>query len=458
VSVLSGAELRPVGPVRGLSAGRAYGVPRGAAAIDLFLDGNEGPRPSRLAIDASRLEDAERIRRYPAAGELEARLARRLGVSAGQVLVTAGADDSLLRICLALLGPGRELVLPAPTFEMIPRYASLAESSIVDVPWMGDRYPIEGVLAAITPRTALVAVVSPNNPTGAVATPEDLRRISAAAPHAWILLDEAYAEYAREPLTEVGLALPNVLVVRSLSKAWGLAGLRVGYVVGPEEALSWLRRAGNPYPTSGPSLALALERLDQADEVLAGVQRATEERRRLAVLLDELGLRPQASQANFLLVRGASGKSRLCDEPLWIRDGLAAQGIAVRAFPGKERLEDAVRISMPCDEALFGRLVRALRLLRSPEAICVQPELCAAAELPDRDGLALVEGGPREGSWYVLDASSDSALEETRLARSLGALPVGVTGAAGAESIAELESAGLARCIDDLNELRNLLP
>ena len=204
----------------------AYAPPRPRGPIDLRLDGNEGAAPPAGLLDVLAAVGPELLRRYPSAAGLEAVLAERFARPPGGVLVTAGADDALYRACLAVLAPGREVVLPVPTFEMLPRYAQLAGGMLRAVPWPDGPYPTDAVLAAVTPRTAMVVVVSPNNPTGCVATGEDLRRLADRAPQAVLLVDLAYVEFAEEDLTAAALALPNAIATRTFSKAWGLAGLR----------------------------------------------------------------------------------------------------------------------------------------------------------------------------------------------------------------------------------------
>ncbi len=232
-------SLTPVAPVARL---RAYAVPPPVAPCDLHLDGNEGLPADAEVLAALAGADPGLVRRYPSVKGLQRALAARHGVAAEQVLVTAGADDALDRACRALLGPGRGLVLPLPTFEMLHIYARLAQAELATVPWPGGPFPTDAVLAAITPATVAVAVVSPNNPTGAVATAGDLAVVAGRVP--LVLLDHAYVEFADVDLTPAALELGNVLVFRTLSKAWGLAGLRVGYVVGPAEVVGWLRRVG----------------------------------------------------------------------------------------------------------------------------------------------------------------------------------------------------------------------
>lgn len=335
-----------------------YRVPGALAPCDLRLDSNEGRAP---AIDADAFEGVA-LERYPKTTELEALLAKRFDLDPERVIVTAGADDALQRLTTALLGPERELVLPQPTFEMIERYARVRGATIREVEWPAGPFPTEEVLAQCSQATAMIAVVTPNNPTGAVATVAEVRRIAEAVPHAAVVVDHAYAEFAEGDFARDVLDLPNVVVLRTFSKAWGLASLRVGYALGSPELANWLRAAGNPYPTAGTSLAIASAALSSGEaRVASNVERVKQERAALFELARELGLQPQASQANFVLVRRT--------DPLWLRDALAGFGIAVRAFPTNPRLDDAVRITCPCSQAGFRRLDHALRVTRAPEAL-----------------------------------------------------------------------------------------
>src|ERR1044071_2229938 len=218
----------------------------------LRLNSNEGPRASRALLTELADLDPELLRRYPDAAAVEAALAARVGVSEDRILVTAGADEALDRIYRAYAGPDRPVLLPEPTFDMLERFAALAGAPLVRVPWLTDAFPLEQILVQLADR---VAIVSPNNPTGGVASRDDVRRIAAAAPRSLLLLDQAYVEYADEDTDPVVLDLPNVVVVRTMSKAWGLAGCRVGYAVGSANVIAVLRAAGAPYPVAGLSLA-----------------------------------------------------------------------------------------------------------------------------------------------------------------------------------------------------------
>lgn len=355
-----------IAPSPGAATASHYTVPRASAPLDLYLDGNEGAVPSLALYETLPARGAELLRRYPSASALEAAFAARLGVGPEHVLVTAGGDESIDRACRAVLAPGRTLLLPEPTFEMIARYARLSGGEVVSVPWApGAAWPVDAVLAAVTPATAMIALVSPNNPTGGVATVEDLHRVATAAPHALLLVDLAYVEFAdagTAALCDAALALPNALVVRTVSKAWGLAGLRIGYCAGHPTLIRWLRACGGPYPVSGPSLALAAAALDAGEaDVGAFIETVRRERDALSETLRAGGGRPQPSQGNFVFAH--------VPDPVWLRDALSGFGIAIRAFPGKPRLEDAVRITCPGDAARFERLTHALDVTLRPQAM-----------------------------------------------------------------------------------------
>ncbi len=293
---------------------------------------------------------------------LEAALADRIGVTPDRVVVTAGADEALDRICRAYAGPDRSVLLPVPTFDMFERFAALAAAPIVRVPWSESGFPVDDVLGCLDARTGIVVVVTPNNPTGAVASRQDVRRVGAAARNAVVLVDHVYVEYADEDLTPALLDLENVIVVRTMSKAWGLAGCRVGYAVGSPGVIAAVRSAGAPYPVAAPSLALALAQLRAGEATLRDhVTRVRAERAALRDLLVSRGADARASQANFVLADFAASAA-------FVRDGLRARGVLVRDFAGRAGLETSLRITLPGDPADFARLTAALESVLGQEA------------------------------------------------------------------------------------------
>lgn len=336
------ARLERLGP---------YQPPPDDERIDLRLDANEGVGPGASVLEALRGVDADTVRRYPSAVFLERALADRWGVDPSCVVVTNGGDDAIDRLCRATVEPGRTMVTHAPSFEMIERSARLAGGQVLTVAWEQGPFPVSDLLALVSERTGLVALVTPNNPTGATIDLHHLVEVAQAAAQsgAVVLVDLAYVEFAATDPTSALLEERNVVVVRTFSKAWGLAGLRVGYALTSATVAGWLRTVGGPYPTASTSLAAAAACL--STDVRSYVDQVRSERERLTALLAALGGWPLASEANFVTCRSVDAGG--------VREGMARRGIGIRAF-ASPMLGDAVRITLPGDEAIFGRLTRAL--------------------------------------------------------------------------------------------------
>ena len=343
----------PVGPKPRVDPSRVYERARLPEGVTLRLDANEGPPAAEeLVLAAFREGGGELLRRYPDAKPLAAALAKRFGLDPSQVFVGAGADEVIDRCCRAFLGPRETLLMAEPGFEMFGHLAALCGGRVIGVEWLRGHYPTDGMLRAVNDDVSIIALVTPNNPTGEAATGDDLRRLAAAAPNALVILDHAYVEFADEDLTELALELPNVVVVRTFSKAWGLAGCRVGYALGPSSIIRALRAAGGPYPVSAASLAIAgtlLERGAAARD--AYVARIRQERQALYDLLARVGGRPRQTQANFVF-------AELGDRTGQVHAGLIANGVLVRALASGETR--GLRISLPGNVEGFASLTRAV--------------------------------------------------------------------------------------------------
>ncbi len=346
-------------PAAWITTAGAYAPRRPAGPIDLDLAGTEGPGSSANAT----LPDPPARRalsRYPDATPLRNALAARHRVDPAQVLVTAGADEALERLFRAYLEPTREVILTDPTFEMLPRYAAACGATLVRVPWIASQFPLDALLGAITPRTSVIAVVTPNNPIGAVASPADLIAVHDAAPNAVLVVDLAYIEYADSDPTAALLALPRAVVVRTFSKAWGLAGARVGFAVGSASVIAAAVTAGNPYPVSTPSLELAHQALATGgDEMLERTRRVRERRIRVLASFENAGLPAVPTQANFACVAPA--------DPRWLWDAMAGLGIGTRLIEAET--PSHVRVTVPPDDVGCVRLADALRCITDPECI-----------------------------------------------------------------------------------------
>ncbi|HKI93760.1 MAG TPA: histidinol-phosphate transaminase [Gemmatimonadales bacterium] len=439
----------------------AYAPARHRAPCDLDLSGSEGPQADARILTAALARATPLIGRYPNPAALTELLADRLGVAPDRVLVTAGADEALDRICRAVLAPGRNAILPEPTFEMIDRYAALTGGEVRRVPWPDGPFPVHAMIARADDETALLVVVSPNNPTGAVATPEDVRRLHDAVPDALVLVDFAYVEFADQDWTTQALALPRVVLVRTLSKAWGLPGLRVGYAAGAPNVIAWLRAAAGPYPVSALSLAVAEGMVRDGGSTPASVVPAVRSARaRLIPLLERLGARPTASQANFVCVAGNASR--------WIRDALAGVGIATRLLSGRDG--ERVRIAVPVDAEAYARLEAGLAAALAPDVVLLTPDIpvrqkwCTAlagrwsvaevrAPSPAAIDVTLRERGARRG-WMVTGTPDGVAA-----ARAAGLVPLGVVVStdAGGEFTTRLFDAGAARVLRSPEEIASCL-
>ena len=326
--------------------------------IDLSM--NEGPPPPKSSLRVLDRMGPGLLRKYADPVPLEEAYAAHIGTSPGNVLATTGADDAIDRVMRAFLAPGQDLVYPTPTFEMVPACARMAGGEIVPVEYDWGTLPVAEIVAAVSDRTGVVAVLTPDNPTGRAFTTESLLSLAGALPpHVTLMVDSAYAEFADENPTGALLELPRTIVIRTLSKAWGLAGLRVGFALGPKERIDVLRGFGGPYALTGPSIEIALDQLQGGVGRMRRVVRdARAGRVRLAAAIRDAGGAAEPSQTNFVLASFPDAR--------WILRGLAAQGIKVRHFA---HLPEYVRITVPRDAEEFGRVERALACLATPEAI-----------------------------------------------------------------------------------------
>ncbi len=368
----------------------------------LKLDGNEGSPPPRTLLENLATADQSEVRDYPDARPLEAEIAVRLGVDPDRVVVTAGADDSLDRVFRAYLAPGRRVVLPVPAFEMMYRYSAVVGAEILPVPWT-DAFPTDDVIAALDDSVSLVVMISPNNPTGRTATAEDLERIAEAASEvdsgaqfgAMVLLDHAYVEYSDHDLTAVAERFDNVVTVRTFSKAWGLAGCRVGYALASTEVATVLRNVGSPFPVAGLALAAVRTQLASGEEALTEhVERIRKGRAQLTECLQGGGVEVGPSEGNFVL-------ADLGPRAAFVFFGLAALAVRVRRFPHRPEIAEALRITVPDQADDLKRLLKALETCLAPQAL-----------LFDLDGvIADVEESYRR---CILETAAGFGVEVTR--------------------------------------------
>lgn len=267
-----------------------------------FNENTEGCSPRVL----SRLQaiTADDLSRYPEREPVEEIVAHHLGLVAEQVLLTNGVDEAIHLLCETYLEPPDEVLVGTPTFRMYEIYAAATGARVIPIQCGADfRFPLAKVLDSITAATRLIAVASPNNPTGTVASREELLQIANTAPDAALLVDEAYFEFHGETVLRDIERLENLFVTRTFSKAYGLAGLRAGILAGPRRQMPLVRRASSPYSVNAVALAVLPVALADSDYIASYVAQVKSARERLAAELSALGLYSWPSHANFLLVR-----------------------------------------------------------------------------------------------------------------------------------------------------------
>ncbi|QHS51957.1 histidinol-phosphate transaminase [Edaphobacter sp. 12200R-103] len=271
----------------------------------LRLDFNENTlAPSPVVMDRLKQITAEQLTVYPEREVGERKLAAHFGLEASQVLLTNGVDEGIHLVCCTFLEDGDEAIISPPSFFMYDVSISLMTRGLVKV--QADetlQFPFERVLNAINERTRLIVVASPNNPTGATASRAQLLAIANAAPHAVLLVDEAYFHFHGETVLDDLATTPNLLVARTFSKAYGMANLRIGMLAGSPELIGYLRKASSPYNING----IALDCLSAALEDDAYINWYAEEirtgRERVMGALDEMGVHYFPSAANFVLMK-----------------------------------------------------------------------------------------------------------------------------------------------------------
>jgi len=300
------------------------------------LASNEGPYPPfPLAIDAIQRAAAEQ-NLYPDPGAWAVRdaLAERHGFPAERIVVGNGMDSLIKVLCMTFLDPGDEIVMCWPSFVSYRQGATVEAATWTPVPLdPGGAYDLDALAAAVTPATKIVVVVSPNNPTGGVVRDADLRRfLEALPPHVLPVLDEAYFEYL-PPGSHDGMALLRegryLVVMRTFSKAYGLAGLRVGWMAGPEGIAEAMSPVRNAFDVNAVAQAAAVASLEDAPAHLPQrIAEASAERERMAEGLRALGLEPLPSSANFLFVDVGDAEAKAIDA------ALTRRGVIVRPTAG----------------------------------------------------------------------------------------------------------------------------
>ena len=297
---------------------------------------NESPYgPSPKAVEAMR-EAACRTHLYHdmEAKDLRRKIAGRFELAMDNVFVGNGGDEAIALLVNAFVSPGDEVVMPWPTFGQYAAATTIMDGAPIKVPVRSDdlKADLPAMLAAITTRTKIVFLCNPNNPTGVAVDGDDLHAFLQAVPsHVLVGIDEAYADFVAEPAFVSGIELlqefPNVVVIRTFSKIYGLAGMRVGYGLARPEIVEMIQRVRPLFNVNNLAQEGAMAALDDADFLAMAAQRNAAEREWLTEQLCSLGWKVVPSQTNFLFVD--TGRDAAA-----IADAARAEGIVIRAGGG----------------------------------------------------------------------------------------------------------------------------
>lgn len=338
------SQVRPGRPRSAVEALPAYRPGRDAkqaqqdhGVVDAVkLASNENPEGPISAVENAVLEAVRRANRYAdhRGAELRERIGSWLGVGAEQVSIGNGSVGLLQQIFLTYLDPGDEIIFGWRSFEVYPIYSQLTGAEMVRVPLRDDlTYDVDGIISAISPATKVIMLATPNNPTGTLLAADDIVRIaSAAGDEVIVVIDEAYREFVDpgtpDPVAEVVPKFRNVLVTRTLSKAHGLAGLRVGYAVGDPEVIADIDKVAVPFHVNAAAQAAAIAAINHIDEIEARCAAIVSERGRVEAQLAEMGWWMPAHQANFVYLSTGPDTMRYATE-------LEKRGVVVRPFDGE---------------------------------------------------------------------------------------------------------------------------
>lgn len=323
------------------------------------LSSNENPYPPLPGVVEAAVAAAERVNRYPDMGntELYDALAARLGVPTDHLALATGSVALIYQLVQAYCAPGDEVVFAWRSFEAYPIAVAAAAATAVKVPVLADgRHDLDAMAAAVTDRTRVVLVCTPNNPTGPAVTQAELDAFLAKVPpHVLVVVDEAYVEFVRMDDPVDGLATyrahDNVVVTRTFSKAYGLAGLRVGYAVSQPTTAAALRAVSLPFGVSSVAQAAAVASLEREPALLERVDALVAERDRVVAGLADAGRPVPEPQGNFVWFE-------LGERTLEFAAAADEVGIVVRPFAG-----EGARVSIGETEA-NDRLIELARRWR----------------------------------------------------------------------------------------------
>lgn len=321
---------------------------------------NENPYPPHPRVIEAIVAAASGVNRYAdhRASELRSRIAEWIGVSADHVTVGCGSVGLLQQLCLTFVDPGNEVVFPWRSFEAYPINVAMMGGVAVNPPLVDHAFDLDLVVGAITDRTKMILLATPNNPTGTALSTSQLEQMMQDVPeHVVVVIDEAYREFMDpalgDPVTDLIPHHRNLLVTRTFSKAYGLAGLRSGYMVADPEIVNEVDKVLIAFAVNGLAQAGALAALDNLAEIQPTIDQLLAQRERVSQSLIDAGWSFPASQANFVYIP-------LGDRTDEIYLAMEKQGVVTRPFSG-----EGIRITISSPED-NDRMLRTLAAVAEP--------------------------------------------------------------------------------------------
>lgn len=397
----------------------------------LRLDFNENTIGcSPKAIAAIKNICAEDLAAYPEYTAFKNKLAKFLEVNAKNLFLTNGADEAINLVFNTYLKRDDQLIIPTPSFEMLNIYAQNIGAKVISVLYKKNEsnennsstknefiFPTKDVLAQINNRTKLVVLVNPNNPTGTVIDEKDILKIveKARKNNAIVLIDEAYYEFYGKTCIRLVRKYNNLIIVRTFSKAFGLAGLRLGYAIADERLINNLKKISSPYNVNSIAVIAADAALDDVSYVKKYVDQITESRRFVEDGLNKLGFKTFKSEANFMIADFGEDVNKVVN-------GLAQKGILVRDRSRYQLLKDCVRITLGTKDQSIKFITEIKKILRQKVilfdldgvlvdvnnsyrlAIKKTSEFFAKKKISDKEIQALKAKGGYNNDWDLTEA------------------------------------------------------
>ncbi|RMF54779.1 MAG: histidinol-phosphate transaminase, partial [Calditrichaeota bacterium] len=341
----------------------AYPVSPFSRKGKIRLDLNESTRGcSPAVLKAISNISPEELNAYPDYGELLTQLSAYYQINEDQILLTNGADDGIRAVMQTFVEANDTVVLAHPTFGMIPIHARVVGASLHEVPYSMDlQFPVDGYLKALASAPTLVTIVRPDSPTGALISRESFCQIMEKAGNAIVLLDETYHHFCGESFVDLLSVYPNLLILQSFSKAWGLAGLRLGVVMGNPALITEIRKVNPPFSANTLAVKAARATLNDTSFLQQVVEDVAVQKQYLLKKMVQLNLKAVDTSANFILVK-------VGDSAREVQEQLLERKILVKSLDSIPLLRGYLRVAIGTREEL-DIFLQALQEILPPEAL-----------------------------------------------------------------------------------------